>query len=434
MVARELEADRGATSKSKMAAAKLVQLAQYAYRAGLPHLLASLFFVQGLTYLSQLFIAGLMGPADFGVVRSTEVTLSIFTLIGAIGMPSIAVKSIAEINNPSLRGVLLGRLLKMAAIAGFVTSSLAAATASLWLPDPARPYFTALVWIIGIAALSRTCINYFQGIKLFRLVSGLNVTLSILSLVTLMTLVARYGLRGWVAGRYAGELLFVCGGVLMVRGSLRLTGVLPPAYAYGRLLSLGLPIAFSLLVRTALDNAALLSLAHLKRPAAEVGQYGLSAMIVTGVLLVPASVVNLAVPRLVERLQQSRALAWEFCLRIMRWILPVSLLGSLVLMVTSPLLVLVFGSEYRPAVRLLRILCLSLPMRAMTILAGTMLLANDKNYVTLLGNLTLLALASVLYASAIPAFGSSGAAWVTVVVEGGSMVFFVWASRRSVCV
>ena len=220
MVARELEADRGATSKSKMATAKLVQLVQYAYRAGLPHLLASLFFVQGLTYLSQLFIAGLMGPADFGVVRSTEVTLSIFTLIGAIGMPSIAVKSIAEINNPSLRGVLLGRLLKMAAIAGFVTSSLAAATASLWLPDPARPYFTALVWIIGIAALSRTCINYFQGIKLFRLVSGLNVTLSILSLVTLMTLVARYGLRGWVAGRYAGELLFVCGGVLMVRGSL----------------------------------------------------------------------------------------------------------------------------------------------------------------------------------------------------------------------
>src|SRR5207249_6338555 len=91
----------------KMVTAKLVQLTQNAYRAGFPHLLASLFFVQGLTYLSQLIIASLMGPANFGVVRSTEVTLSLLTLIGAIGMPSIAVKSIAELDNPLLRGVLL---------------------------------------------------------------------------------------------------------------------------------------------------------------------------------------------------------------------------------------------------------------------------------------------------------------------------------------
>src|SRR5438034_9550509 len=98
----------------------------------------------------------------------------------------------------------------------------------------------------------------------------------------------------------------------------------------------------------------------------------------------------------------------------MRWILPVSLLGSLVLMVTSPLLVLVFGSEYRPAVRLLRILCLSLPMRAMTILAGTMLLANDKTYVPLLVNLPWLHFPSCFFSSQFPAFGSCGRDWVTV--------------------
>ena len=57
-----------------------------ATRMGLPHLLASLFFVQGLAYLSQLVIASLMRPADFGIARSTEVALSILTLIGGIGM------------------------------------------------------------------------------------------------------------------------------------------------------------------------------------------------------------------------------------------------------------------------------------------------------------------------------------------------------------
>jgi len=69
-------------------------------------------------------------------------------------------------------------------------------------------------------------------------------------------------------------------------------------------------------------------------------------------------------------------------------------------------------------------------MRAMTTLAGGMLLVTDKNYVTLLGNLALLGLASALYAYAVPPFGSSGAAWVTVAVESGSMVFYMWASRR----
>jgi len=415
----------------KMVTAKLVQLAQHAYRAGFLHLLVSVFLVQGLTYLSQLVIAALMGPADFGVVRSTEVILSLLTQIGTIGMPTMAVKAIAELNNPRLRGILLGRLLKMAAIGGFVMSGLATATMPLWIAQTAQPYLRALVWIIGITAVSRTCINYFQGIKLFQLVSGLNVVLSLLSLVTLVTLVALYGLRGWIAGRYTGELLFVCGGILLVRRSLQLTGALPPAYAYRRLLSLGVPIAFSLLVRTALDNAALLSLGYLGRPAEEIGQYGLSALIVTGVLLVPGSVANLAVPRLVERLQQSRILAWEFYLRLMRWILLISLSISLTLMVTSPLLTLVFGSEYRPAVRLSRILCLSLPMRATTTLAGGVLLVNDKNYLTLLGNGILLALATVLYACSVPTFGSSGAAWGTVAVEGSAMVFFVWASRKS---
>ena len=84
----------------KMVTAKLVQLAQHAYRAGFLHLLVSVFLVQGLTYLSQLVIAALMGPADFGVVRSTEVILSLLTQIGTIGMPTMAVKAIAEINNP----------------------------------------------------------------------------------------------------------------------------------------------------------------------------------------------------------------------------------------------------------------------------------------------------------------------------------------------
>src|SRR5207247_893363 len=189
---------------------------------------------------------------------------------------------------------------------------------------------------------------------LFQLVSVLNVALSMLSLAILTSLVAAYGLPGWIVGRYTGELFFVCGGILLVRRHLRLKGGLPPPYGYRRLLSLGLPIGFSLLVRTALDNAALLSLAYLNRPAEEIGQYGLSALIVTGVLVVPASVVNLAVPRLVERLRQSQILAWEFCLRIMRWILLISLLSSMTLIVTSHLLILFFGWEYRPAVRLLR--------------------------------------------------------------------------------
>src|SRR5678815_458127 len=260
--------------------AALIGLTGSAYRAGLPHLLASTVLVQGLAYLSQLYIAHLLGPGPFAVVRNTEAIISILVLIGSVGMPSLAVKSIAEVTDPDVRAKVLGRLLLIAGLGGVALSAAAALIVPAFVPAGTRPYFSHLIWIVAVSAVGRTAINYFQGIRQFQRMAVLSVTLSGLAMTTLALLTWRFGLEGWVLGRYAGEGLFVAGNLLLLKPHIRLSGRLPSAYARKALIGVGLTIAMSLVTRTALDNAALLSLAYFGRTPEEVGCYGLGSLII----------------------------------------------------------------------------------------------------------------------------------------------------------
>jgi O-antigen/teichoic acid export membrane protein len=62
---------------------------------GLPHYLVSVLAIQGTAYVTQLVLARMLGPRDFGIVRSVEAVIAIVLVFGAAGMPSLAIKSIA---------------------------------------------------------------------------------------------------------------------------------------------------------------------------------------------------------------------------------------------------------------------------------------------------------------------------------------------------
>lgn len=403
-------------------------LLKIAYGIGLAHLLVSIVFVQGLTYSSQFVIARLISPAEFGIVRNVEAVLSILSIVAAAGMPSLAVKSIAEVKDPVLRGRLLGRLLELSVITSCVFGVATLLVAPRFVSAQALPYFEILVGLLLVRAISRTCVNYLQGINEFQRMSVLNAVLSLASLAFVTVAVMVAGLNGWVAGRYIGEALFAVGGIVAVAGGISLAGRLPASYRVVSLLTLGITIAISQVVRVAFENSAVIMLGALSVGTDEIGYYGLSTLIVGAAILVPAAACQLALPRMVQR-ATAPAEAWALYLRVMGWCLFATVLTTLLLVVASPLIRFVFGVAYAPAVPMVSILACVVPLRAITLVDATLLLAYDKADLTLAVNAVLLATAVGLYLLAIPTLGAIGAAVVTLGVEAVSAVAFTFVTR-----
>src|SRR4051812_39195904 len=97
------------------------------FTIGLPHYLVSILAVQGTAYAAQFVMARVLGPHDFGIARSVEAVVAIALVFGAAGMPSLAIKSVAEAGDAGARGRVLVRLLGLAIACGIGTAAVVAA-------------------------------------------------------------------------------------------------------------------------------------------------------------------------------------------------------------------------------------------------------------------------------------------------------------------
>jgi PST family polysaccharide transporter len=401
------------------------------YDAGLLHLFLSTASVQGLAYLAQLAMARLLSPADFGTVRATEATVSILMVLGAFGMPTLAIKAIAHTTDEAARKRLLGALLTIA----FIGSGSVACTTWLLAPHLGLPgataYLPLLVCLIVPIAVSRTCQNYFQGIRAFQRIAVITVSLTVIALTTLLCLVKFHGLSGWICGRYAAEGLFAAALLMLLRHTVSLRGALPSQYTFRRLVCLGGPICLGLLVRVLLDNSGLIALGYFHRPRAELGACGLALLIVAAAMMAPSALSSVYLPRLAAAAEQPIALRAHY-----RQLLRLGLLLGLILMglvlIGSPLVPLVFGAGYRPAVLPIAILSLDIPPSILAAYAAAVLLARDRSYLSAGFNIILTAVAFALFWLATPRLGLAGVAIVIVTLDTLSMLYFMAMAERDI--
>lgn len=402
----------------------LASLARTAYDAGLVHLVASVFFLQGMTYLAQVAAARLLTPSDFGIIRTTESVIAILLILGSCGMPSLAVKCVAECKDAKIRARLTGKLLQTCLYFAVGVAVLSGIFFTWVTPARYPTQLRSLVWVIIFTSLSRVCYNYYQGIKEVRGISLVVIGLSAISLSIILGAVWSFGIRGWVLGRYAAEALFLTVGFLSLGSRVAFRGPLPEVYGMPKLVSTGSVLSGSLLIRTALDNLPLLSLSALSRSPEETGYYGLGSIVVLGALILPGGVSNLALPRFAER-RESKNANVELFLRVsalsLAGMAAVALCGILI----TPLFVTRLFARYRAAIPIIQILMLSLPLRALTTLSGTLFLAYDRNAITLLMNAALFVVALKSYAFAIPTQGVEGLAWASVLLELLSSILYV---------
>ena len=189
-------------------------------RAGLPHYVAAILSVQGTAYLAQLAIARMVGPAEFGVVRTVEAVLNVTLIAASLGAPMLAVTITAALPTSAEQGCMLGRLLTLCIFGGLVTAAGLTLAAPLFGPS-VQGYLQALAWLLCLTSCGRTCLNYFLGRKEVHRLALYSVGLAALSLVLVVGAVWLGGLRGWVVGRYFSEVLFLGFMVLAVGRTLR---------------------------------------------------------------------------------------------------------------------------------------------------------------------------------------------------------------------
>jgi len=385
--------------------------------------------VQGAGYLLQVAIAALLGPTELGVVRSVDAVLGLCVIIASVGMPSLAVRYVAEIDDLVARGQLLARLLLIVTCSGLVVSSVVWALSSRLTDISAVPYLQRLVWVIPLAACARTALNYYQGSRQIRRYSVLSVSVACGVLPLSLVAVSLRGLSGWVWSRYGAEAIALVAAVLPLAGVLRGVGRLPSMYSPWRLAQVGGVLSMSLLVRSSLDNLGTLALVAVGTPTSQIGDYGIGVLVMLGLLVVPACVGSLALPTFVRRLSRPHALRMTFhrtarlCLAAT---VPLSILGIAV----SPLVVREIFPAYGASIPVIQALLVTVPVRSLTTASGALLVALDQVDVTLVANLMILSAGAVLMLSLTPTFGIVGAAWATVGVEGASALVYGLLAKR----
>ena len=396
---------------------------------GLGYLALAVVAVQGTAYLFQLLVAALLSPSEFGVVRSVDAVLSLFLIVGSAGMPSLAVKCVAELGDRERRGRLLGRLLGIAAGAGLISASLAYVLAP-WLGDvSAAAYLQRLAWIIPVAACARTALNYYQGAGAIHHYSVLTVSVAFGAFLPSLLAVWMSGLSGWIWARYGLETLTLSAALLplakILRGSVRLAA----AYSRRRLTRLGSVLSLSLLTRTSLDNLGTLALVASGAHSSQIGYYGIGVLVVLALLILPACVGSMALPELVQRVGKPTMLRATF-VRSRRMALLLTLPVSVLAIAIGPWVVRHFFPAYIPSIPVIQTLLATVPARAMTTVSGTLLVALDRGGVTLVTNAVILSLGAVLMLALTPSFGIIGAAWATVGVEATSAVLYGLLANR----
>lgn len=387
-VARGLERGRAAVGR--------------AWRAGVPAMAIATLAVQGLTYVVQLALAPMLGPAAFGVVRAAEATVATVILVAAAGMPTVMMRLAAEADRDGWRPAVFDNVVLTVCGTGAL-AGIGLAVLSPWAAAAAAtPYLRVLAVSVFATAVARTGIGYFYAVGEVRLVPRVTVPLAVLSGSLTVAAAGYFGLPGWAAARAVGDTLLAASVVVVC---LRLTGRRfvrwhdEPRLRSRALVGMGVPLAASLIARTTLDNAPILVVGKLAQAGAELGIVGLYMLVGSGLLVVPAAMVTLALPRMVNRRSEPdtlRRLHVRLLLAGLALTLPAAILGALLGPGVVRALLPAFGGAPDVASWLL----LLVVPRLMTSIAGTLLLALDRIRTTLL-----IASTSLLVVGAIEAFG-----------------------------
>lgn len=345
--------------------------------------------LQGAPLLSQAMAATFLEPGSMGRIRTLESTLSLFVLLAGLGAPSLAVREVAATVDPLARPRVVRSLALLPTIGALAILAVAWLLALEGTVTTDTFVFVlasiALVWLISF---NRFMGGLAQGLGEVRLV-WLPLMTASAAAIGLNLIGAWFGsFHGWIAGRYAGEMLILAAFLIALRGT---AGVALGSFEInwrelGNLVGGAILLNAGLALRMATDALPLLILTLLRNEPADAGQLGVATLILTMALL-PVAIFNQAA---LPQMARAHVLApgkgdKQSLARTSAWI---GIFVALPTATGAQLLTMILPAEYHQGFDLASLLAVAIPLKSIASAYGTELLAAGRYRAPVIANLT----------------------------------------------
>jgi O-antigen/teichoic acid export membrane protein len=332
--------------------------------------------IQGGVIISQFLIAPFVEPAVVGVVRSLETVIALVVLAGSLGMQSIAIRDTAASTEQGEQAMVLRQVFVLVGITSAVVILGIFLAHEFMLTTAISSYVFMTCGLVLFTNLLRVTTGYAQGAKAINEIYVALMFVTGAGVILHVVLTRLYGIHGWMAARYVTEVLCLAAVWWRLREHIVPTLKLFQVKR-GALMATaasGMTINASLFVRLLVDSLPVLMLTALHVKTEEIGFFGLAILSMVLGLLPLAIIAQRAIPDLVEVLEDKALLAAKFKAFLKSMVL-VSSSMSVALMVAAGGWLMLIGGQYEMTAKFVLILALSLPLKAIVLSCGTMLVA-----------------------------------------------------------
>ncbi|NVZ82441.1 MULTISPECIES: hypothetical protein [Pseudomonas] len=342
--------------------------------------LLHLFFItaciQGGVIISQFLITPWVDPSVVGVVRSLETVIALVVLAGSLGMQSIAIRDTAASTGLSRQSDVLRQVFLLVGITSAVVVAGIYITHKYLLSSAISLYVLNACGLVLLTNLLRVTTGFAQGVKAISEIYFILMLVTAVGIVLHIVLTRLYGVEGWIIARYLGE--FFC----LVAVWWKLRTYIFPALNFVQVdrrkvietATSGLTINAGLFVRLLVDSLPVLMLTAFHIKTEEIGFFGIAILSLVLGLLPLAIIAQRALPDLVEVLNNKSVLSARYN-AFVKSMLKVSSAVALLLIVASAAWLVFVGGVYKLTAMYVIVLALTLPLKAIALACGTMLVA-----------------------------------------------------------
>ncbi|NWE42098.1 hypothetical protein HX875_21665 [Pseudomonas yamanorum] len=332
--------------------------------------------IQGGVIISQFLITSWVDPSVVGVVRSLETIIALVVLAGSLGMQSIAIRDTAASHGTSRQSEVLRQVFLLVGIASGVVIAGIYVAHEFVLTSAISSYVFTTCGLVLLTNLLRVTTGFAQGAKAIREIYFVLMLVTGAGVILHVVLTKLYGIQGWMAARYLGE--FFC--LAAVWWKLRAHIFLALDFRQVNRRELittaksGVIVNASLFVRLLVDSLPVLMLTAYHVKTDEIGFFGIAILSLILGLLPLAIIAQRALPELVEVIHDKSELRQRYH-AFSKSMLKISSAVALLLIFFSCIWLVCVGGVYKQTAMYTIVLALTLPLKAMALACGTILVA-----------------------------------------------------------
>jgi len=221
-----------------------LNLFQQFYKRGFFHLLSANIFIQLVSFASQLFVAGILAPADMGRIKIIQTYLSIFSIVAGMGFNTSVLKLCSEERSFSdkkkiFQSALLFTTLSTLSLYFIIIILNAFGILSTdkiiqtLIPLGLLPIVTNSLFMVFVA--------YFQATKKIKLISNLTVLNKLIAIIAIISFTCWLGIKGYYLAYNLSFILMlfvsfrVCGSAFIAKNfSTRNRSPFPTLWRYAK--------------------------------------------------------------------------------------------------------------------------------------------------------------------------------------------------------